>query len=45
LDAAGWHALAAGHMGIHRGQIEQILKKLSISGNPQPQFSVVIKRR
>jgi hypothetical protein len=28
LDAAGWHALAAGHMGIHRGQIERIVKGL-----------------
>lgn len=26
LDAAGWHALAAGHMGIHRVQIERILQ-------------------
>jgi hypothetical protein len=25
LDASGWHALAGMHMGIHRGQIEQIL--------------------
>jgi hypothetical protein len=25
LDAAGWHALAAGHMGIHRVQMERIL--------------------
>jgi len=25
LDAAGWHTLAGGHMGIHRRQIEQIL--------------------
>jgi hypothetical protein len=24
LDAAGWHALAASHLGIHRGQIERI---------------------
>ena len=28
LDAAGWHAMAATHLGIHRRQIEQILKKL-----------------
>ncbi len=28
LDAAGWHALASGHMGIHRVQIERILKSL-----------------
>jgi hypothetical protein len=26
LDAAGWHALAAMHMGIHRAQIERILR-------------------
>jgi hypothetical protein len=25
LDAAGWHAMAAAHMGIHRAQIERIL--------------------
>ena len=25
LDAAGWHALAAGHMGIHRVQMKRIL--------------------
>ena len=25
LDAAGWHALAGGHMGIHRVQIGRIL--------------------
>ena len=29
LNAAGWHALAAGHMGIHRVQIERILRGLS----------------
>jgi hypothetical protein len=28
LDAAGWHALAAGHLVIHRVQIERILKRL-----------------
>jgi len=28
LNAAGWHALAALHMGIHRRQIECILAKL-----------------
>lgn len=28
LDAAGWHALAATHMGIHRAQIQQIVKSL-----------------
>jgi len=29
LDAAGWHALAAGHMAIHRVQIERILQGLA----------------
>jgi len=28
LNAEGWHALAALHLGIHRRQIEQILKGL-----------------
>ncbi len=28
LDAAGWHALAAVHMAIHRGQIERIARAL-----------------
>jgi hypothetical protein len=28
LNAAGWHALAAGHLEIHRVQIERILAKL-----------------
>jgi hypothetical protein len=28
LDAAGWHALAATHMGIHRTQIERICAAL-----------------
>ena len=28
MDAAGWHALAGGHMGIHRVQIERILEGL-----------------
>ena len=28
LDAAGWHTLAAGHLGIHRVQIERILQGL-----------------
>lgn len=26
LDAAGWHAMAAMHLGIHRAQIERILR-------------------
>ena len=25
MDASGWHALAGGHMGIHRAQIERII--------------------
>ena len=29
LDAAGWHALAAGHMGIHREQIVRILRAIA----------------
>jgi DinB superfamily len=28
LDGAGWHALAAGHMGIHRVQMERISARL-----------------
>lgn len=28
LDAAGWHQLAAGHLGIHRVQIERIVAGL-----------------
>ena len=28
IDAFGWHALAGGHMGIHRAQIERILQGL-----------------
>ncbi len=28
LDAAAWHALAGGHMGIHREQLERILAGL-----------------
>jgi hypothetical protein len=28
LDAAGWHAMCAGHMGLHRGQIERIIDGL-----------------
>ena len=28
LDAAGWHAMSAMHMGIHRAQIESILRGL-----------------
>ncbi len=29
LDASGWHALAGGHMAIHRGQIESIVAGLA----------------
>jgi hypothetical protein len=28
LDAAGWHALAAGHLRVHRVQIERIVRGL-----------------
>jgi hypothetical protein len=28
LDAAGWHAMAAGHIKIHRMQMERILRRL-----------------
>jgi hypothetical protein len=31
LDAAGWHALAAGHIAIHRRQIENIIQGLALS--------------
>lgn len=31
LDAAGWHMLAAGHLGIHRAQIEQIIQGLAVA--------------
>jgi len=31
LDAAGWHALAAGHLKIHRVQIQRILKGLQLA--------------
>jgi hypothetical protein len=30
LDAAGWHALAAGHLRIHRQQIERIAEGLRV---------------
>jgi hypothetical protein len=33
LDAFGWHAMAAGHMGIHRVQIERILQGLGVAGD------------
>jgi hypothetical protein len=32
LDAFGWHALAGGHMGIHRVQLERIIDGLGASG-------------
>ena len=38
LDAAGWHALAAGHLRIHRVQLERILLALpSLSSTLQQQ--------
>lgn len=30
LDAHGWHAMAAGHLGIHRVQIERIVSGLGV---------------
>lgn len=33
LDAAGWHAMAAAHMAIHRAQIERILQGALRSDN------------
>jgi hypothetical protein len=33
LDAAGWHAMSAGHMAIHRKQIERILHGLSFAAS------------
>jgi hypothetical protein len=32
MDAAGWHALSATHLGIHRVQIERIVDGLSNAG-------------
>lgn len=34
LNAAGWHALAGGHMGIHRVQIGRILGGLATGAPP-----------
>ncbi len=31
LDGGGWQTMAAGHMGIHRAQVERIVKGLSSS--------------
>jgi len=28
LDAAGWHTMAAWHIGLHRGQVERIVEGL-----------------
>jgi uncharacterized damage-inducible protein DinB len=33
LNAADWHTLAAGHMGIHREQLARIIKALSPGAN------------
>lgn len=33
LDAAGWHAMAAMHMGIHRAQVDRILA--GVTGGPR----------
>jgi len=32
LNAAGWHALSSGHMGIHREQLSRIIKALHGGG-------------
>ncbi len=32
LTASGWHALAAGHLGIHRRQIQRIVQELGKAG-------------
>lgn len=34
LDAEGWHALSAGHMGIHRAQIKRICAGLEQKREP-----------
>lgn len=34
LDAAGWHAMAAGHLRIHRQQIERIVEGLRARNLP-----------
>ena len=31
LDALGWHAMSGMHMGIHRGQIERIMRGLGVA--------------
>src|SRR5690242_14290838 len=33
LDAGGWHMLAAGHLGVHRTQIEQIIQGLAAANS------------
>lgn len=35
LDAAGWHTMAAGHMGIHRAQIGRIRAALTAGDDPE----------
>jgi hypothetical protein len=37
LDAAGWHALAGMHMGIHRAQIDRIVSELAAPANADMQ--------
>ncbi len=36
MDAYGWHALAGGHMNIHRIQIERIILGLKNQRNTLP---------
>jgi DinB superfamily len=38
LNAAGWHALASLHMGIHREQLLRILKALPAAPPPSPRI-------
>jgi hypothetical protein len=33
LDAAGWHSLSAGHMSLHRLQMERIIEGLKYKGS------------
>lgn len=38
LNAAAWHALASGHMGIHREQLVRILEALPAAPPPSPRI-------
>jgi hypothetical protein len=35
LDAAGWHAHSATHVGLHRVQIERIIERLRAASPPE----------